>query len=744
MLSETFGMDNYTSNEPYYADVQTDDALFPSVQSCVEWDVLSIYDGERLEADKKVTAEEVASTASIAAGYEIKDSMFDENGGFNADGSVEFARQHGILPEDKKLSGKMSLEECEAALAAARKVYLTTPMDEKTVAVMSEDITDLTGLEPDEYQIDGSQMLIPNAAPGSVRRDEAGNTIASINTGDRVVDVGVGEVFVTAPTPENPSGSAYKVGRIEEEDGAIVITTEIPTLADLYEELDVRMTVDADLDHIIWADGVTASAVPVSPEGVAAPNDGSHEFSFLVAGLESPKTVPLGESYSNAYSYSFEWSKGNFEKNWSNQNSSAIGSDRGAQALEKSNFVYNKTPSIEDFGGNTDSWKENLRVENKFAGGYKISGNISINSITVSTDVTYKRTWLLEIPYGIEHASVQVTSNIASSLKLEGNLSEELKIATVPIPIAATGLSVSVDLYLYADASGSLAVRAEIGSSAKVEYSDGKLRHAAEAHADTNVDVAIEINFGADISATLNALGVVEIVDAGARAGGTLTAGASVSGMCKVSEENGVTKTTYQESLALKADLYAPIVQLYAGGSDTLIGSLGLSGSWDIMTKDKGAYHFELMNYEWVFWEETVVTDKEGNVTENESVTAGDEDGVGPTEKDRLDLNSYVLTISGEPRRLELDLQDGEQMPDVIWSSDDTNVAVVDETGLVSPVGTGYTIITVTLMDDPSVYVKCAVYVDELGEDHWQFIPANMSVSECGALSKCASQEVMM
>lgn len=92
-----------------------------------------------------------------------------------------------------------------------------------------------------------------------------------------------------------------------------------------------------------------------------------------------------------------------------------------------------------------------------------------------------------------------------------------------------------------------------------------------------------------------------------------------------------------------------------------------------------------------------------------------------------MDLKTYVLTIKGEPKRLELDLDEGESAPNVVWTSENTSIATVDSTGMVSPVSTGYTTVTVSLASDPSVYVKCAVYVEEIGESNWEFLPSDLS-----------------
>lgn len=726
MLSEGFGMDSYIEDTPYYSDITSQSDLFPFVQSAAEWDVLSIFTGETLDADKKVTREEVASTAAIAAGCDVSDEQFDDKGRFHSDASVQFAVDHGILQDNKGLSKNMTLEECEEALSAARSAYMNAPFQEKDVAVPAEDLVDLTDLGAEFLSLDNGRVTIPSAYSGGVSQDGSGNPTASINTNSGVVEIGVGETFVTAPTEENPSGTAFTVESIEEIDGEIVFTTGEPTLYDLFDELDVHMTVAADPNAIIWTQGVQSSRA--TPQGATAESSNGNAYKIDISSDCAPMAHST-KSYSyGGYSRHFEFGNGSFEKNWSNHNSSAIGSGKGAQALENSNFVYNDTPSIDDFKGSTDSWTKNLEIDNSFSGGYKITGDISINTLTVTTNVEYKRSWFFDMPYGIERASIQVNSDISSTLRLEGNLSERLHIATVPIPIAATGLAVTVDLYLYADATGSLVVTASLGSSAKVEYSEGRLKHTAESQANASVEAAIEINFGAELAATLDALGIVKIVDVGAKAGGVLTASAHVSGSCKASEEDGVAKRTYQESMDIKADLYVPTINIYAGGSNTLIGSLGLSGSWDIMTKDKGAKHISIIDEEWVFWEETVLADEDGNILDSESSTAGDEDGIGATDPDRLDLRTYVLTLNGESKRLELDLAEGEAMQAVTWSSENPGVAQVDETGLVSPVSTGYTIITVSLRSDPAICVKCAVYVEEIGEENWEFLPADTAV----------------
>ena len=143
-----------------------------------------------------------------------------------------------------------------------------------------------------------------------------------------------------------------------------------------------------------------------------------------------------------------------------------------------------------------------------------------------------------------------------------------------------------------------------------------------------------------------------------------------------------------------------------------------------VISKDKAA-HFELLNYSWVFWEETVTIDKDGNVIDSETSSAGENEDIGASDDTQLDLKSYTVTLRGDSVQLELDLPAGTAVPDVVWTSDNPSVATVDASGIVSPVSTGTATITVSLRSDPNVYVKCAVYVEEIGEDNWEFLPAS-------------------
>ena len=175
-------------------------------------------------------------------------------------------------------------------------------------------------------------------------------------------------------------------------------------------------------------------------------------------------------------------------------------------------------------------------------------------------------------------------------------------------------------------------------------------------------------------------------------------------------------KTVYQQAMNLEADLYYPIISISVSG-------LGKSKSWDIISKD-GAQHLELVREEWVFWEETVLTENDEVVSSE--VEEGDEALAGASDDTKLDLDVYMITLTDDTTR-QLTVTQGSG--DVLWSSDNPVTAVVDSNGVVTPLGNGTAVITATLASDPSVYVKCVVYVQMQEEHDWEFLPASMTIA---------------
>ena len=718
-LGDAFGMDNYATEEPYFEDVTEDAPYYPYVQAAADWGVLSAFtDADTLDPEEPVTYEEAAVMAALAAGWDLTEDQFLEDGTFDPSQAVAYAQEMGIMDPDTDPEERVTRSQGEIVTEAAKDVYLNAPVEEQANVVFNPDLVDFMD-SPIGWNVGPGGEL--STSGGTVETEEDGTLTVTMGT----TELQEGSVVILPGTPEYPSGIAYKIENIREEGGQIVFDTVTPTLEDLYDELDYQGTVTADSADIIWAEGVTAGP---AASGLSASKSGnSYQIHLLSSGVEN-RADPLG-SLTVGSTASFSVGPGGVELSADGQASANLGSGEGALALAESNFSYEKTPSVEDFGGSTEPWSEPLEEKQKYSSGYEIYGNIALNDLSVTADVEFKKGWLF--PSGIQTVSVIVNADISTTLGMEGTFSGEVPIAKIPIPLGPTGLTINIDLVLYADATGKLEVRASISSQAGVEYNgNGLVRSPATSHAQATAEVAINLDFGARLSGTLTAFAVVNIMDVGVDAGGNLEASAVVNGTCDVEEDNGITTLHYKESMDLNADLYVPMVSVYVGRGDTILGALGISKTWQVLTKDQ-AMHFVLLDHSWVFWEDTVIMDENGEILSTEETTGDDaageteepEETPGASDPDRLDLTSYSLTLSNTGAQLELDLRDGEPTPAVTWTSSDTSVALVSSDGYVVPVEEGTAVITATLQADPSVRVSCVVFVQGVQENNWQFLP---------------------
>lgn len=615
MLADTFALDSYNSATPFYSDVTASSDLFPFVQSAAEWKILSIYTGDTLAPDTPVSRDEVASTAAVAAGFWEGGGQANQAGSFDVEASIEFASQYGIVPVGEANTQYMTIRECEAAIRAAQAVYMESPGEETLIAVTNPELVNLSSLSPTYIQTDGEKVVVSDAAVDRVTRDDTGNLIAVIHTEAGAVEVRVGTTFVTAPTTQRPWGIAYRVATIAESDnGEITFTTQTPDLGDIYDELDIHTTVSLEDGAVIWADGVHATPAPAAVNELSA-NGMNYHLELLSGSSDGQATHKLGQ-------------KGHIELRggavpvFDRGNPTTVKDGKAAQALESSGFTYTDTPSVEDFHGSTASWSEQLQKTSKFSGGYTIEGDISLD-LQVTTDVEYHKLNILwgEIQTWPERASLIVDAKIATSLKFEGTLEDELELGTITIPLGLTGLSVEGTLLLYAEANGSIQVKVEFQNVQRVEWADpAGFRHQSPINKATpDMQATVDLSFGAGVSLSLCAASI-KIIGADVRIGGELATTGSVVGRCEEQTVENVTTRTYTEAIKLDSTFYLPIVTLSASGPEHLSEVFGWEKSWEIIGRDK-ATPVSILDKEWPFWSKTVTLDENGEVMENEKTT---------------------------------------------------------------------------------------------------------------------------
>lgn len=613
MLAETFDLNTYRETTPYYSDVDSSSELFPYVQSAKEWNILSIYQEDSFNADTPVTRREVASTAALAAGFRPETSSFNQNGQFLEEPSVNYAMQHNIT-ENKELSDRMTLGECEAVLESARNIYLNGDGEEKSSVIYNENLVDLKKVRPNFIDVDEAEHTVTflNDVLAGVIQDDTGTMIASIQTLDGTVDVQKGDVFITLPMRGQSAGVAYKILSMEESNRGVTFTVETPSLADLYDELVIHTTIPLDERHISWADNVTVT--PVAPNMMSHNNQSNEFYIELLSNQQATKTDTLNSHFERH----LEIGDGAIKiLQGKDDPSDILAFSDALSALDFSSFTYEGTPSLSDFIKPTENWSISLTKTEKYAPGYKIEGNISID-LYVTPDIEYHK-WNLfnhEIQVWPESASLAVQSNIVTDLKLEGSLTEEFEIGVISIPTAIEGLTINGSLSIYADLNGSVQARVEFNDKNRVDWkAPADFRYAAENHAPNySCQALVDLSLGPCVSLAVCAYNT-DIIGTDLKVSGDCSATCTREGTCTEYFEEGLTKRDYVESIRFQTDLYLPIVSLTARGPDCLADRFGLEKTWDIIGKNK-AYHHSIINKPYPFWKATVTLNQNGEIVD--------------------------------------------------------------------------------------------------------------------------------
>lgn len=614
MLAESFGLDDSENTTLYYEDITAQHELFSAVQGLGDWDVLAPFDGDTLEPSKPVTRQEVAATAAIAAGFRVRED-------FRPEQAAQFAAQYGILDEEGDAPTR---EECEAVLEAAQAVYLENPGEEKRIAVMNPELVDLSFLPEGtiQPQADGS-VIISSAVTGGVQQGSDGKAYVTITAPAGEVRLEAGQTFITAPTKGDPQGAARKaVSLTGREDGAVIVQTQTPDIGDIYDDLEIHTTVSLEQGTIAWADGITVTPEPGTNELSAGA--GSYHIEFL-ANREKTAEKELKLGVTHTFSFGTKPIKALI------QTPEFIKDASAARLLGDGGYAYMDAPGIHHFSGDQERWERALEKRGSFDRNFKVSGSFQLD-VSAVTDVEYHKLNIFghEIKTWPERATLIVNSNFVGDLKLEGILKGEYELAKISIPIGTTGLFVTGSLFLYFDANGKLQIKVKVANQRRIDWSvegnSGSYRGDNAVNRGVSLEVdepAIDLSFGAGISANLCVFSDLRLIGAKIKAGGDIACTASVTGECQEEERDGIPTRTYTEALRFRADLYAPIVSLTILGPEHFSDILGLMKEWELWGKEQAA-KWSLLDKTIPIWSQTVTLDEEGNILDQVLAPADD------------------------------------------------------------------------------------------------------------------------
>ena len=699
-LGSSFGMTEYDIEEGYFDDISKDSEIFPYVQSCAEWGIFEEPSGN-FGPDEEVSREYAVKTAVMAS--EVLNSVTDDT---VYDKCLDYALE-------KKIISKATTEYLEEKItfAEAQKI-LDWAVDEFT----NREFVEYSNVEINEAVIDLSSTAM------NVEETETGSIVTIY---DNTQELKPGDVFITPVTQEALAGSAEKVVSVEKDaKGNLIVVTEQPNLEDIYKELDFAVSVVPDGKNVITYDGVTIAAIDKSEDIIAC--NTAAVGTYATHSTYDEKAMKVAKSPSFTFNFNFTSGKPKISSAWETgfgkfsgditepkDPNAKPGDPKAGELFKKTNVLYK-----------TDDKERTIqKVENKFSGGYEITGSLTIKDIKM--DVEVNPTKVAGIPVGIKNLRIDTDYTVESSLKVKGELKEELKISTIPITVPAVwGLVVNLDIIAYVDASGELEIKLEVVTENTVTYASGKVKKATNTEVNPSFSFAIDIEAGGGVVARLT-LFKVDITNIKLKAGTKFKFSTKLSYGDREDTIDDELVTFRGWTWKTEVKNTVPVVTLSLGSES--VGKkplLALNLKWELVG-EKGLIKVEpkVFFVQEYFLGEDVISrvpiEKTTTTTEAtiESSKAGDStDETQGTNRvgEILNIDKYAVSLSvGSSENLAItNLPEGYKASDIKWESSNPSIATVSSDGTI--IGKAEGVATVRVYTTDQKYeISCTVIVDK-------------------------------
>ena len=718
-LAERFGMDSTVSETDYFTDVDESVSCYPYVQSCGDWGVLSNSDSTQFKPENDATVEFALETAILAAEVDIGEQSV-----------IDYALSQGIIKDTGFLSvrGRLTPETAQSIIDWTQNLYINGTVEPRAIVEYSPNLKNFVY---SGEQITATEEEGVYSVPADVAQSLSGGDVLLI------------------PTEEYPEGLSVKVDDITMNgDGTATITTLEPEISEILDGLDVAGPVSWSTSDVQLAEGFSfGGAGGMSASGY----DGDYVTTLDNRNYGGIQAQELANGAIPDINLNVNFTKGTIQINpqWDSLfglgESFSIGATESQYATDpskkKPGEFFNKTSVIpvgSAYGNSAyknqlaiDAFKageidmEQLKkelnltanqeeknpktMENKFSGGYEITGSLRISDIKLNVEAKYG------VFSGLK-ASLSFGYKVSSSLSIKGKLSESLNFATIRVPVAG-GITVDIKFYLCLDANGDLTVTATLSNATKYSLDNGKVKKSSNnTGAEISGAVSCKVDFGPKVSIELTALGI-PLVDAGFKA---VARGKAKVGLkltteydSKIDEKGTETLTITRRTIwSVGIDAYIPIVTLEVNGNPKTIGNkLKLNASWTLIG-ESGAKNFPIIApVEETIWEEVLVLTDNGQTEGTEPTGGTQAEDQDVTYGDFLDIDTYFLNIDegGQATIGVSVLPTGYSMSDLVWSSSNGGVATVSG-GTVTAVSSGVATITVRTTDG-KFYKQCGISV---------------------------------
>lgn len=763
MLAQCFGLDEYKGEKSYYTDVQPENKIYPYVQACYEWGLLSTGT-EKFKPDDVATVGFVVSTAVLAS--ELDYEQYIEGDNIN-DALIKCAYNNGfynVQPGDEKLNNEVTIGEAVYIANLAVGTYMNADKEEVMEVEYADNVSNYTEHKDEIKILSDSSAVIPE---------------------DKAIGLAEGDIFYIEATIEDPSGAAYKVvSKVDNGDGTYTVTTETPTFEEVFENIDLYTMPEITADNIFPVEGVTMTVIHDDTENADSSlyikKDKIDDLTSTDSSTNSMAKASAEASTKFGFEFDFKDKKSKLTKNVSldpslelfnhtvkgeidkdsdteekteetttgghsntqNSESNSADASKFTELMEQTNVTdsarqaadakkYMDTLVNQYTTGSIDKeyFKDKVKElserynpndtlsvsgpKGKYKAGYEITGSVEVK-LAVEAEVVVE--W-----FKLKKFSATGDVNVKGEIKLEGKLETELQIAKIVIPVGGV-FAIEGSLKLYATINGEVGVTLELDSKIKMSANKGgNFKKSSEASADLSLSATAKIEAGFKVVLAVSALGF-DIVDVQFLAGGLAEAEITGAVETKVvplvdgdnEYDNGMAVGIIA-TLDSKVGLYAPILKLKVGGEGTLLKKLGISATFTLSGKEDAAFKYEIdpepISYQ-LYYDE-IEFDKEEELESEESTTVQDEtvlnESVDYTKGIIFD-EQIIRMQKGQEEALNIKLPMGYELADVEWSSSDSEIVSITN-GIVKVEDEGYAYIFAKTKDG-KYEGKCLIVVE--------------------------------
>lgn len=394
LLGDKFGYTDYESSKEFYEDVKPDNAYFKEIQACAEWEILP--EKGKLEPDEKVDWRYAIETSVRAIGIE-KLNQSDAGLKVSEENLIDFFVNEIAQIPNSSLDKKISAENAAQILEYAYDYGTNLQLAERFEYSYNEGVSEV---DPDAVTLTGD------------------GTTAKINDGSSYKE---GDVIYVKPS-ENEPAYAIKVNSVNGD----MINYTLAGMEDVYEELQIAGTFDAQIISVTPAEGVTIEE-PVAAE---EPEEDTDEET-------SSKGNPLSNYVMSCIGYSNGMS------------------DKGTELAKVEGEDYK-----------VSAGKDGIRMSATPDSGVELS--IDITKIRVTTDVDFG------LIKGLKKADVQVSFQDKVQAKLSGAKSKQINLGSVKVALGPTPFTADFDVLLNLGADGEMSLTYQSSVAGKVNYVKGR------------------------------------------------------------------------------------------------------------------------------------------------------------------------------------------------------------------------------------------------------------------------------